>query len=138
MAKKLSDAIIEIQTLAGTMSGVRKAPTSPPDKMSHYPFVICYPGTGTITKMSAGWKQGLQTVILEIHVARKDMARDVAKLIDYEDDLMDLLWADSNSGLSSTADTITEIRYQFGALDYDDTATIGWRFEIDIKIQDTV
>ena len=119
-------------------NGIRKAPDSPPDKLSHYPFAVAYPGTGTITKMSSGWKKGLHTIILEIHVARKDMARDVATLIDYEDSLMDLLWTDSNSGLNSTVDTITEVRFQFGALDYDDIPTIGWRFEIDLKIQDTV
>jgi hypothetical protein len=131
MAKTLTDAIEQVQVIVGAISGIKRAPHYPPDKMSEFPFAIAFPGVGVFTP-DAGAKRGLHQITLEIHTARKNMAQDVANIINYAESVSDALLA--NPRLNSTVDTINQISYQFGPLGYDSVLTIGYTFTIDVKI----
>ena len=132
MAKSLSDAIKQVQIIVAGVSGVKQAPQYPPEKMSEFPFAIAFPGSGTFTPDASGTKRGLHRITLEIHTARKNMAQDVAAIIDYGESISSALL--NNLRLNSTVDTINQIAYEFGPLGYDSVLTIGFTFSIDVKI----
>ena len=65
----LQAAITQIQALTEAVSGVRAAPDEPPDQISHFPFVACFPESGYYTPGApAGMMQGLHNIVVEVHV----------------------------------------------------------------------
>jgi hypothetical protein len=132
MAKTLTDAIEQVQAIVGAISGIKRAPHYPPDKMSEFPFAIAFPASGTFTADAGGVKRGLHRITLEIHTQRKNLARDVAAVIDYGESVSSALL--NNLRLNNTVDTINQIAYEFGPLGYDTVVTLGYTFTIDVKI----
>lgn len=81
----LTDAIywIQDQMLAGTVGlpqGIRSAPDTPPENISVFPAVITYEGQGQWKADSADDYTALFSIVIDLHVARKDMARDLVTL----------------------------------------------------------
>jgi len=134
MTKAVDDACREIQSIVAAVAGIQAAPEYPPDKISQFPASICFAGTGTITKDSAGSIRGLHQITLELHYQAKNRARAVAFLNPLARLVYRALMDDDNFNLDGTIDTIQSIDYEFGPLGYDDTPTIGYTFIIDVKI----
>jgi hypothetical protein len=135
VAKTLTDAIAQVQTLVGGLSGIKKAPQYPPDKISQFPFAVAFPGSGEGYREDASSTRELHNIRLEIHMARKNMARDIATVIGYWKLVFDELLSVDNLTLDGTVDTINRITYEFGPLGYADIDTIGYTFTIDVKIR---
>ncbi len=139
----LRAAITQIQTYMLTLSGMREAPTDPPEQPHVFPFAICAPYEGAWERQ-AEMKRGLQVVTLDIHVARKDLPRDVQKLADYEAAVPNILL--NNVTLNGTVDTIEgPIRWRFLTFDWggppgsiNRLQTIGFRFYITLKLRTTI
>ena len=136
----LRAAIAQIQTYMLTLTGMREAPTDAPEQPHVFPFAICAPAEGEWTGLQVAWKQGLQTVSLDIHVARKDLPRDIQKLADFEDAVPNILIA--NPTLNGTVDTIVyPIRWRLVTFSWDQMGqvkTIGFRFLITVKMETVV
>ena len=136
----LRAAIAQIQTYMLTLSGMREAPTDPPEQPHVFPFAICTPFEGEWSGQSGAWKKGLQTVVLDIHVARKDLSRDMQKLADYEDAVPNILLA--NPTLNGTVDTIVPpIYWRLLTFSWDKAGTlltIGFRFTVTVKMQTAI
>ena len=130
MAKTLEDAAKRIQYHAGTLDGVRQAPSYPPDGAPAGPFAVAAPMRGEWGRQ-ADWKKGLHTIVCLILVPLKDTARDVQVLLPYGESFPDAIWGDPT--LNSTVDSVNALRWTFGQHDYAGLPHLGWRFEIDIK-----
>jgi len=129
----LQDAIEAIQTHALALSGMKEAPSYAPEKLSDFPFAVSFPGRGSWGRVTDR-KKGLHTIITEIHVARKDMARDLKLVMPYSELFPNAVLGDPTLG--GDVDTVIEMRYTFSALNWDEeTQTVGWRFETDVKQQ---
>ena len=81
----LADAIywIQDQMLAGTTGlpqGIRSAPDYPPETLNVFPAVLTYEGPGVWKADSAASFTTLYSIVIDLHVARKDMARDLTTL----------------------------------------------------------
>lgn len=141
MALKLEDAVRASIRLVGTIPGLRGAPNEPPEKITVFPFSLAYPFEGEAAVHSRGNRVDLHTIVVEIHTARKDLPRDVAAIVPYGQLVLDLFLDPANIGLpdaagASTVSTIVmPIRYRFGPLGYENVRTLGYRFELDVKIQ---
>jgi hypothetical protein len=97
---------------------------------------VCYQANGTWESVSAGWKKGLHTVSLEIHVSRANLPKAIKQVSPYNELIADLLL--SNPRLNDTIDTIVmPIQYSFGYLDWGASrdAHLGYRFNVTMKIQ---
>ena len=130
----LQAAIDAIQDLMLTISAIREAPDEPPDTINVYPFAVCFASSGAWTPQSAAWKKGLHTITLQVHWARKDLARDVTKAMALVETIPNLLC--NNPTLAGTVDTIVyPLTYTFGALSWGGVDTIGFDFKIPVKIQ---
>jgi len=132
----LQEAITEIQALVGALTGIRKAPTAAPESASAFPFAVCYPESGHWERVS-DWKKGLHTVVVEVHVARIDLARDIASALSYSESLVNALL--NAPTLGGKVDTIVgSISYKFGEMKYAGQPTLGWQFRVTFKQQSAV
>ena len=141
MAKRLEDAIIALQGLVSEIDGIRDAPSEPPEKITTWPFAVAFPGDGEWIFGDASYDTGLHTLILQIHTARKDLPRDVLGIIDYGELVREKIRSNSNIFLpdttgAATVSAVIGLRYTFGFLSYGGVPTLGWAFEVDIKIED--
>ena len=135
----LQSAIEVIQDICLTVSGVRAAPDYPPEAANVYPFVACYATTGAFRGGPAGVMTALHTIAVEIHVARKELPRDVAAVIPYGELVAAALL--TLPTLSGTVDTIRAgegIAYTFGGMAWGGQETVGWRLLVPVKIQSTL
>ncbi len=136
----LDDAIGEIQADIRALDGIRAAPDYAPEQMNAFPFSVVYPGSGEFTSDVPGGMKGLHSITIELHVARKDLPRDIAKAMPFVQSIPNaLLKAVATQGgdrFGGTIDTFGRITYEFGPLDWGATQTIGWRFRMEgVKIK---
>lgn len=132
MGQSVTEAIAQIQTWVGGLTGIVEAPESPPESANQYPFAVTYADTGTFTLNTKGWGTGLHTITTEIHFNRQSLPAAIAKALPYLEQYLDLIIADPR--MNGTVDTTLEINYEFGQLEYAGTKTIGWLFHVRVKI----
>ena len=106
---------------------------APPEKLSEYPFAIAFARSGRVQVKPVGTKRSLDTLVLQLHVARMgELNQEVEQLMFYSDDIPMLILNDPTLG--GSVDVIREMRYTFGGLNWGgQDLTIGWEFEIDVK-----
>lgn len=134
----LQDAIADIQAKVLTLSGIKEAPNYAPEAMNQFPFSVSYATSGTWAIPSGGWKKGLHTIITEIHIARGILPKAIETAMPYCESFPNKIFSDPK--LSNTVDTVNEIRYTFGFLSWagEKEVHIGWKFEIDLKMQSAI
>jgi hypothetical protein len=126
-----------IMDLVGSVSGIREAPDYPPEQMSDFPFAVAFPGEGVHSFGVVGERMFLGNVMLEIHVSRVDLPNAVQNSIGFGDSVPNILMA--NPTLSGTADVFESVNQTFGALNWGDTQTLGYRFTItNIKVRTNI
>lgn len=133
MSTALEDAIAAFQAKVKTLlPTIRTAPDQPLDSVSAYPAGMTYIRRVSYSKQSATLVTGLHTAAIEIHVARKDLPRDVVSAMPYGETLPVALWSDTTLG--GKIAHINAIRGTFGAMKWADQDTLGWDFEVDFKM----
>lgn len=136
----LQDAIDAVQDIMGALTGIKAAPDEPLEQFSQFPFAVCYADHGEWDFGPAGDRKGLHTLVLELHVARKDLPRDIAAAMAYSDIIPNALLKDPT--LAGTVSTIVgPLVYTFGPMGYgnaDKPNTLGFRFMITVKMQATI
>jgi hypothetical protein len=125
-------AIQDLQDKLLSLSGMKSAPDSPPEGAGAFPFAVTYERTGTLTLNSYGWSTDIVTLWCEIHVSRAILPRAVEQAMSFRDPLLKLIIADPTLG--DTVSTVLELRRVFGRLEWGGIETVGYRFEIDIKV----
>ena len=133
----LQAAIDDVQNTVAGLTGIRAAPHEPPESLNVYPFCVAYAGSGSWEYGPMGDKKGIQNIVLELHVARKDLARDIAAAMAYCESIPNAIMADPTLG--GTVNTISgPIVYTFGALSWAGTDTLGFRWTIPVKLQSAI
>jgi hypothetical protein len=136
VAKTPEDAAAYVQTLVGTLPGIRRAPQYPPDKSSVFPFAVAWPDVGKMTREDASTNKNVFNIILAIHTARKNLARDMETIEPFIQQIGDLLLDTDNITLSGTVDTVIAVDWKLEPnMAYGDVDTIGYVFTIEAKIR---
>ena len=131
----LQAAIAAVADVAGGLADVRGAPQYPPGKLPGFPWVVTYAGPSRWTGGGNQIKKALHTIIVEFHVAERSVPVAAEAVMPYADSFPKALLDDVQ--VDSTVDTINEVRSSgFTVLGWD-KATLGIRFEIDVKITGT-
>lgn len=138
MAKTLDDAIEASLLLVSQIDGLRQV-SNPKERFSVDPFAFAYPGPGELLIGSSQMLKGLHHIIVEIHKVRRDLPRDLEKVIPFFEQFKDLLKVDANRTLPDTAgnatvDTIVSVTYDFDPGEQAEKTTLGWVFDIEVKI----
>ncbi len=129
------EAIAQLVALAKTLPDIVDAPAYAPDQIPKYPYVVAFPETGTWTPVS-DWKQGRHTFALEIHCGKNDLARAIEQGMKYSDAFPNLIF--KNRTLNGTVDSILDMRYTFGKLEWNGIETIGWHWSIDVNMESAI
>ena len=126
----LKDAVNDIVDELQTISGIRHVPDEPPENNDQFPFAVVYPLTGLYTQGPAQLMKGLHNVNIELHVARKDLPRDYATVMDLIDTIpWELMKKLNDAGYSNLA-TLGPIEYTFGPLAWAGVETLGVTYTI--------
>ena len=130
-------AIADVQGTVGALTGIREGPTYPGDKLPPLPSSFCFASSGEWKQQPAGYRTGLHTITLQIHWDRKDLARDVTKAMGFCETIPNAIMADPTLG--STVSTVVDpITYTFGMMEWAGMQTIGWSFNITVKIAENI
>lgn len=133
MTKSLTDAIIRVQELA-TVAGMKTAPNYPTESIIVKPFSIAYPGMGEIGKDDATSSRDIHRIYCQLHWTRAMLAESVEAALALFASFIEELRSDET--LNGSVDAIIwPVTYQFGELGWDEEATVGWQFEIPVKIR---
>ena len=143
MANELDNALVQIQTYMRLAAlGLRGAPDRPPEQVNVFPFVITRAGSGTWQIGADGTKLGLHNLIIELHVARNDLPRDLATVNPYCDSIPNLLIDKllHDNKWNHTISTFQNIAYRYMVSDWAvNLKTIGIEFTVNnVKIQTQV
>lgn len=125
------------------LTGMRGAPDEAPESINDYPYCVAWVESGTWTTDIPGSKIGLINIRLELHIARKDLPRDIRKAMVWADVIPNALLkpvaTTTGDRFDGTVGAMGEISFTFGELNYGTTnaeKTIGFSFLIrDVKIQ---
>jgi hypothetical protein len=136
----LQQAIAAIQADVRALTGIEAAPDYAPEQVNGFPFSVVYPTSGEFISDIPGSLKGLHTITIELHIARKDLPRDIAKAMVYVESIPNVLLktiaTPSGDRFGGTISTFARITYEFGPLDWGATQTIGFRFRLEgVKIQ---
>jgi len=139
MANELDNAIDQAVTYIRSLTGIKLAPASPPEQASDFPFVTGYPGDGEHIETPAGLRTGLHNVIIELHVARKDLPFDYDLAIPFVDSIPNLLMSNLTSKWAGKISTFDRISYRWGEMEWATQKTLGIQFIVQgVKIQSAV
>jgi len=139
----LQQVIDAIQDDLGALTGIREAPDEAPESMNLFPFVVVYPSSGEWRSDTPGGKIGLHTLTVELHVARKDLPRDIQKAMAYSESIPNVLLKTvatvGGDLFDGTIQTFDRITYTFGPLGWAGVDTLGFRFQIvGVKMQSNI
>lgn len=138
------NVINEIMRIIGGLSGIKGAPDFPPEDAANFPFAIAYEGPGSYEWGTAGGNYGemraMLSVIVELHVARIDLPKDIQKASFYSDAIPNAIMKGVRSNqLNNKLDAISGISTSgligmaFGSRELN---TLGFRFTVeDIKVR---
>jgi hypothetical protein len=137
----LQAVIDQVQDVIAQISGVRAAPHEPPDSIAVYPFAVAFVKSGTWKLgQPTGCMTGMHDIVIELHLERKDLARDVARAMAYAKSVPQAIGDAWLVHVSLTAlEAIGSLSYEFGPLSWNGIDTMGWRWTLrDVKTIDSL
>jgi len=129
--------VAALQVLTDALAGMREAPALLTEMPQVFPCARAYPWEGEWTGMGGEWKKSLATIALDVHVARRDLKRDIKTLYPFVDSVGNML--SGNPTLSATVNTIVyPVSWSMRSFTWDaqgSVVTMGFRFLIQVKIE---
>lgn len=130
----LQTLLSTVQTAVGAVTGVKYAPDYPPDQPGDFPFVVTYLGEFRHVQNTTEDFRSLYNVIVELHVARKDLPEDVYALLPYMETVTKAI---INALLTNNYAYGGTIEGTFGVLNWGEpqVQTLGFRWTVrDVKV----
>lgn len=126
--------------------GLEGLTEEPREQLNRNPMLVAYPGTGdwqlgTASGGASGrpmrWCRPL--LYVEVHVVRKDLPRDFRKLLPFGDSVPAAIYAAyARDRLGGTVVLLHRVSFTFGALGWGEVETIGWRFTVEVSIEEEI
>lgn len=125
----VQDVIEAVQTEVSAITTVRLNPDYAPEQIAVFPAVITYARNGEAITGEFGISEYHHNVWSEVHIQRRDLARDLATLMPFiEDVIEELNYGDTTLG--AIIEKFEKITYEVGPSKYADTDTLMIRFVI--------
>lgn len=151
----LRNAIQEMRNDLRVLPNIRPLLDVVPDSVNSFPAIVVYPTTSNWKlgshsgDLGLPMRVGLYTIGVELIVARKDLARDVETLMDFNDSLPGCLFAGFkrdafngtvvNLGNPSLAQNATwPFRMAMVPSSWGDDTTLAWRIEFDVSVNEVI
>jgi hypothetical protein len=114
-----------------TALGAKSAPDTPPEDIRVFPFFVAYERETHLTPHSYGDGLNLGVLYVEYHLGRTMLSTAVTKAYGFRDAFLAALLA--NRTLGGTVEVWNALDGTFGGMKWDETATIGYRWELKVK-----
>jgi len=131
MTQGIEEAITSLQTKS-TSAGCASAPNTAISQMGPSPFSVAFEGSGETLIHSAGFAEDLAVIIVQHHVSENILPSSIAKAAGLRDTFLKALRDDPQLG--GAVNTIVSINRRFGEMKFGNMATIGYQYEIKVKI----
>lgn len=129
--------ITKLAAIEAAITGVKRAHDETPESLSEFPCFINYPRRGTLTPENACLTvKGLHTAVCELHISRQDLPTAETAARPFIERFTHAVWADPT--LAGEVDTVNEIRYEYGKLNFGGEVHLGLQFEVDFKLKEDV
>ena len=135
----ITNAVARLQTLADTITEIRFTPSTLPDMLPGFPVAVSYVESFEAERVSYGFSRTLYTIVTEIHVARKDLARDYALLDDLGPTLAQAILDDitpTSGPLNGTVSAVLGVNGTMNASSWAGQDTLSWTIKTRVKIGD--
>jgi len=134
MSVTLQNVVDAVRDKLRTVSPtIRSVPDGPIENPSVFPFGTAFIRRVNYTQFSQTLRHGTHTLAVQVHVARKDLPRDIEKSVPYGEVVPVAIYNDLT--LDHKIATVTAIRGAFrGDMVWGDQETIGWDIEIDFTM----
>jgi hypothetical protein len=123
----IKDVVTTLQTAVGAVSGIKSAPSYPPEQAADFPFVVTYPDKVFARDHAPDQFGAWWDVNVEFHLARKDLPSEVQKSLELAEPLF-------NAVLKTLRDNFVPfddgIDGGFTEMVWGDVQTIGYRLTI--------
>ncbi|OQC57690.1 MAG: hypothetical protein BWX54_01143 [Verrucomicrobia bacterium ADurb.Bin018] len=139
MANELYEAVKRVQVIVRDVPGIKLAPEDPTESASEFPFAFTYLSSEERMSDSYGAVRSDATLVCDVVIPRTNLAVNLQTLMPYADSIQNALykdWIDNQWG--STITELKKTRCKLVNLDIAKQQMIGLRFEIDVKIRDTI
>jgi hypothetical protein len=128
----VQNVIEAIQADMLALDGMRSAPDYPPETINVFPFSVAYAMNGSFAPFPAGAQTGLHQIVVDVHVARKDLPRDVEKMMPWLETVSNALLRSvgmpAGDRFGNTIQTFERLEYRL--THWEDIGTVGWRFTL--------
>jgi hypothetical protein len=138
---KLDTAAQEIIVKLRTIETLGNVPDYPPEQIGNYPFVVVYPAPAeyqwNALASGGGDIKCLYELVVELHIARFNMAWDTQQALIYAESIPLLFFSMVIDGDFTDVDTFEKVTNDgLGELNWGATKTLGFRFRIkNVKIR---
>ena len=125
----VQDAIAAIQDEVSAITTLRLKPDYAPEIISVFPAIITYARSGKAITGEFGIAEYRHNIVSEVHIPRKDLARDLTTLMPFIEDVIEELTL-GDTALGAIIEEFDQITYEVGPSKYADTDTLMIRFVI--------
>lgn len=135
----ITGAVSRLQTLADQISAIRFTPAVMPDLLPGFPAAVSYIESFEAERVSYGFSRTLYTIVTEIHVARKDLARDYALLDDLGPTFAQAVLDDikpTAGPLNGEVSAVLGVNGTLNASSWAAQDTLAWTIKTRVKIGD--
>lgn len=132
MTQSVELAIANLQSKS-TSAGCAQAPAYAIEEMGPSPFSLAYEDSGETFIHAVGFADDTAVLVVEHHVSRSMLPKDIAKAATLRDTFIKAIRDDVT--LNGTVDTVSFVRRKFGRMKLGTMPTVGYRYEIGVKIQ---
>lgn len=127
----LETVLAEAMEVVAAVTGIRSAPSLPTDNFNALPFAVGYPKAGISSFGVPGERLCLDSIVIELHVARTDLAGSMDVAFPYADSIPNALHkAYKDDQWDGSIDTFEDVQWEFGNLGWGSLNTIGFRFTV--------
>ena len=131
----LDSCIGAVATKLAGLTGIKEAPAYAKDDMNMYPFAVVYPATGELALQSYNWGKAFHTLAIEIHFNPAVVKLALKQAYPFVEAVQDLFIADPQ--ISNTVSTVQSLTYVFTDLVWSGQFSIGYRFLLTVKLQES-
>ncbi len=129
MIRTLADFIQRVEAVVRGVEGIHVVHDYPPDQLNAWPAVVAYAARGYQETRDYGLGPSFHDVAVEVHIPRKDLARDMATLLPLITTIPAALADDLE--LNPFYGAMARISYTLFQENYGGVETRGYRFVIE-------
>lgn len=131
----VTEVVAAIQDVAAALAGMRSAPDAPPEQAGAFPFAVTYASGVESVRDRYSANPVTWTFTTEIHVQRRDMARDVSQVTPIASAFLAALTTELEQAAQVQIDSVQAV---FGGSEWGGIETRAWVFTTRVRMNRSI